>query len=377
MEYKDLGIGLVVSAQGNATPLGSSPLSERVVSAMANAAGHHVDMEQLRRSSGTLLAKAAGSEDACPTSGAAAGIVMAVAACIAGDDITRVERLPDSTGLRNEVVLQKGHAISCGASISQMIALGGGRTIEVGAVNQTLPRHVTGAINERTAALVYVSSTNHAVHHGGVPLETLIEIGRERGVPVIVDAAGEEDLRHWVATGADLVVFSGPKMVGAPTTGFICGRADLIGACRAQYAGIARPMKVGKENLMGLLAAVDEYISIDLEERAEEQLQRMSALLPRLRRLPGIAARLVRDEYGRKLCRIALTVDPSDAGRTATTLTEEMKAGDPPVYLGDFRIHLGELDIDPSSLAPSEEEIVLRGLERILLPTADRRAESR
>lgn len=377
MEYQDLGVAPIVSAQANSTPLGGCTLSDGVIKAMGNAARFHVDVEQLWQAAGSVLADVTGSEDACPVTGAAAGMAIAVAACVAGTDTLRVQRLPDPGEQPNEIVLQKGHSISYGgAPITQMIALGGGRTVEVGAVNETLRSHVAGAVNRRTAALVYVTSHTHAVHRKGVSLDELVAIGREHGVPVIVDAAGESDLRRWVASGADLVIYSGPKMLGAPTSGFICGGSELVAACRAQYAGIARPMKVGKENLLGLLQAVREYTAVPEEERAAAQHVRMTKLAARLDKLPGLSARVAQDDSGRLIHRVLLTIDPASAGRSAAGLAEEMTAGVPSIYLRDFKLHLGQLEVDPRALSADGEEAVVRRLEELLSDHSGARADA-
>lgn len=367
LDYKSLNVHPVVSAQGNSTPLGSCTLSQGVIDAMGEAARTHVHVDELWRAAGRFLADVTGAQDACPATGAAAGVAISVAACIAGTDPHLVQSLPAAGEAPNEVVLQKGHAISySGAPISQMIALGGGRAVEVGAVNETLPGHVAAAINSRTAALLYVTSRTQAVHGKGVTLAEMVRIGREHDVPVIVDAAAEEDLRFWPATGADLVLFSGPKALGAPTSGFICGTAELIEACRAQYGGIARPMKVGKENLMGLLEAVRQYTSVDPEQRGAAMRRRMAALSNRLAALPGLTTSVVRDESGRHIYRVLLTIDQAVAGRDAASLAEEMANGTPAVYLRDFKVHLGQLEVDPRALTAEGEEQVFHRLAEVL-----------
>ncbi|PAK26547.1 hypothetical protein CJD44_09595 [Streptomyces sp. alain-838] len=268
MRYEDLEITPVVSAQANTTPLGGCTLSDGVIEAMGEAAKWHVDTGELWDAAGARLARVTGTEDACPTTGAAAGVAISVAAVIAGTDVSRIQSLPGPVAGPTEILLQKGHSISySGAPIGQMIALGGGRVREVGAVNETLPAHIENAITERTAAIVFVTSHTHAAQRRSVPLEEVVAIGHRHGLPVIVDAANEEDLVRWSALGADLVCYSGPKSLGAPTSGFICGSKQLTAACRAQYTGIARPMKVGKESLMGLLRAVDEYVAVTPEAR--------------------------------------------------------------------------------------------------------------
>jgi len=366
VNYDDLDVSRIVNAQGNTTPLGSCTLSEGVIDAMAYAARRSVDVDEFWRAAGRFLAKATGAEDACPATGAAAGMAIAVAAVIAGTDTTRIERLPDAGGLPNEVILQKGHSISYGgAPIGQMIALGGGRAVEVGAVNAIRRAHVAGAINDRTAALVYVTSSVHTAVRGAISLEETVAIGREYAVPVIVDAAAEGDPASWVGSGADLVIFSGPKVMGAPTAGFICGTSSLIEACRAQYLGIARPMKVGKESLMGLLQAVGEYTSGAGLPDPDAQRARMAALAIRVAEIPGLSTEVVGDDAGRAISRVLITIDPDTYGFDAPSLNEVLKGGSPAVYLRDFKMHLGKLEIDPRPLDPAGEDEIVRRLAEL------------
>lgn len=369
MDYHDLGVTPIISAQANSTPLGGCTLSEGVIAAMANAARSHVEIDQLWDAAGRYLAEVTGSDDACPVTGAAAGMAIAVAACVAGTNVSHVQRLPDPGDRAHEVVIQKVHSISYGgAPITQMIAMGGGRTIEVGSVNETLRAHVEQVVGDRTAALVYVTSRTHAVHRRTVSLADMVEIGRERGVPVVVDAAGESDLRGWAASGADLVIYSGPKMLGAPTSGFICGERQRVAACRAQYAGIARPMKVGKESLLGMLQAVREFVTVSDEERSAAQLQRMGELARYLDRLPGVTATVAADDSGRPIHRVLLTLDDT-AGRSAADVDREMRAGVPSIYLRDFRMHLGQLEVDPRALGEGAEHVIAQRLTQVLAGT--------
>ncbi|WP_326687468.1 MULTISPECIES: DgaE family pyridoxal phosphate-dependent ammonia lyase [unclassified Streptomyces] len=368
--YEELGLPPALNANGKMTALGGSRLSDEVVAAMGEAARSHVVMDDLLRAAGHELAAAAGTQDACPTTGAAAGIALAVAALIAGEDLARIERLPDPGDRPHEVILQKGHAVHFGAPVRQMIALGGGSPVEVGAANKVRREHVAQAIGERTAALLYVQS-HHAVHKGMLPLAELVALGREHGIPVIVDAAAEEDLRAWPATGADLVIYSGGKAIGGPTSGMVCGSAPLIAACRAQYAGIGRPMKVGKETVLGLVRAVRQHAAASGSATGHDgHRDRMTRLAARLAALPGVTARVVRDEAGRDIHRAELTVDPAGAGRDAARLAAELSAGSPPVFLRDHQANTGRLAVDPRSLTREEEELVVRRLTELLGPPA-------
>ncbi|WP_428950159.1 DgaE family pyridoxal phosphate-dependent ammonia lyase [Streptomyces sp. cg35] len=347
--HQDLGVHPAVNASGKMTALGGSVLSDTVIAAMGEAARHHVVMNDLITVAGREIARATGTEDGCPTTGAASGVAIAVAAVIAGTDVSRIEALPDPGDAPCEVILPRGHSVYFGAPIRQMVALGGGRPVEVGSANKVTAGHIAGAIGPRTAALLYVQS-HHAVQKGMVSLAETVEVGRRHGIPVIVDAAAEEDLRHWPATGADLVVYSGGKAVGGPTSGMICGSAARMAACRAQYGGIARPMKVGKETLFGLVQALREYGTGE----SADQRTRMEKLAGRLAALPGITTRVVADEAGRAIHRTELTVDREAAGRDASALAAELAAHG--VHLRDHHAVTGRLYIDPRPLRPDEEE---------------------
>ncbi|MFG2595350.1 DgaE family pyridoxal phosphate-dependent ammonia lyase [Streptomyces sp. NPDC048462] len=360
--YEELGLSPAINASGKMTALGGSVLDDTVVAAMAEAARSHVVMDDLMKVAGDVIAKATGAEDGCPTTGAASGIAIAVAALIAGADPDRIERLPDPGDRPDEVLLLKGHSVNFGAPVRQMVALGGGRVVEVGSVNKVSAAHVEGAVTGRTAALLYIQS-HHTVHKGTVRLADMIAIGRRHGIPVIVDAAAEDDLRHWPATGADLVVFSGGKAIGGPTSGFVCGSRALVEACRAQYTGIARPMKVGKETVLGLLQALRRY---GVDEAGDGGRERMTALAARLDALPGLTAAVERDEAGRSIYRAVLTVDPAAAGRDAQDIARELAAGSPPVFLRDHQANTGRLSIDPRPITADEEAELARRLTALL-----------
>ncbi|MBG0771264.1 MAG: aminotransferase class V-fold PLP-dependent enzyme, partial [Anaerolineaceae bacterium] len=298
--YQELGLPRIINASGRMTALGVSTASETTAEALRAASQNYVEIAALMDAAGKRIAAVTGGEDACPTAGAAAGIAVAVAGCIAKGSIAITQRLPDSQGLANEVILQKGQSINFGASIPQMILLGGGKPVEVGSANHTQPEQISDAIGPNTAALMYVVS-HHCVQKGVVGLAEIISIVHEAKLPVIVDAAAEEDLRKYVALGADLVIYSGSKAIEGPISGFVTGRADLIASCKMQSYGIARPMKIGKEGIVGLLAALDHYVHRDTQAIKRAEKEKIEYLYQELSKLESLKCTLAEDSAGREI----------------------------------------------------------------------------
>lgn len=354
MNYLDqLKVPRVVNASGRMTALGVNTLSDEVLAAMAEAGRSYVDMEELRRATEARIAALIGAEDAMITTGAAAGVALMVAAVIAGDDINRVQALPDALGRPHEILLQAGHQVGFGAPIAQMIRMAGGLPRPVGLVNSVSEANLRGGFGPGTAAFLYVQS-HHTVHKGMLSLARCVELCAAAGVPLLIDAAAEEELAHFVGSGAALVTFSGGKAIGGPTSGIVAGRRELVGACRAQNSGIGRPMKVGKEQIVGLWVALEAYTRRDV---AAEQA-RNRALVDEL--LAGFApfaeTRRLADEAGRGIERAGIVLSPERAAGLVAFLEE----GSPPIHTRTHLLNLGVVAFDPRPLAEGDTAAIVK-----------------
>lgn len=186
---------------------------------------------------------------------------------------------------------------------------------------------------------------------------------KKKNVPIIVDAAAEQDLRKYVAMGADLVIYSGAKAIEGPTSGFITGKKDLVAFCKLQYRGIGRAMKVGKENVVGLLKAVERY---EKKENNPENLKKtMEWLAEMLSKISGFAANVVQDEAGRAIYRAQIKVDESVLGISAEEVIKRLENGNPAIYTRNHYSNLGIISIDPRPLFDGEEKILLQRFEEI------------
>ena len=291
------------------------------------------------------------------TASTASGITVAVAASMTGADLARIEQLPDARGMRHEVPLQRGHMVNYGAPVEQAVRLAGATARPFGGATDARPYQLAAMLSEQTAAALYVVS-HHCVDYGQIPLEQFCAICHERGVPVIVDAASEYDLEGFLAKGADLAIYSGHKFLGGPTTGIVAGRKDLVRAAYLQNFGIGRGMKVGKESIVGLIAALEAWERRDHAAVRAREDRHLAFWRTALEGRPGVRAEILPDPTDNPLDRLRVHVDPAAAGVTAWDLASALAAGDPPVIVRDHHAENGFFDMDPCNLHDGEAEIV-------------------
>lgn len=360
--YERLGVRRVINAYGNLTPLGGSLMDAKVIQAMAEAATWFVDLTDLLEKAGQRIAELVGVEAAFITSGAAAGLVISTAACVAGTDPARIARLPDTTGMRNEVIVHKCQRNVWDQSVRQV----GVTLVEIGLADRTEPWQLEAALSEKTASVVYF--TNHNEEYS-LPLEVVIRIAHAHDVPVIVDAAAElppkENLRKFNDMGADLVLFSGGKMLRGPQcTGLILGSRELIKACALNANpnfSIGRPMKVGKEEIVGLVRAVELFLEHDFEIDRQRWERQVAHCLEVFRTLAHVESRRVFPGQDpvlpRWVPRVYLTWDEQELGVSPEEIRNRLLAGDPSIAVGEIR---QGLSVNPIVLADGEEQVVAR-----------------
>jgi D-glucosaminate-6-phosphate ammonia-lyase len=353
----ELGLRQIVNVSGTMTALGASIVVPEAIEAMSRGLPQFFDMSALHRYASTVIAELTGGEAGFVTASCASGITIAVAATMTGTDLAAIERLPDASGLRNEVLILSGHMVSFGAPVEQMIRLAGAKVVPVGQATSSYAYQLAGAITDRTAAAVFVVS-HHVVDYAQVPLKTFVEVCHARGVPVIVDAASEYDLRLFLDQGADIAVYSGHKFLGGPTSGIVAGRKDLVRASYLQNRGIGRGMKVGKETILGVSAALKAWKSRDHAGIRAREKAALDAWVAALADRPGVTATIVPDPTNNPLDRLKVAIDPQQARITAWNLAMRLAAGDRPVIVRDHEVEHGHFFLDPCNLHPDEEHVV-------------------
>jgi L-seryl-tRNA(Ser) seleniumtransferase len=352
-----LGLRPIINVSGTMTTLGASIAVPEAVRAAAEVLPEFVEITDLHRKASPVIARLTGSEAGFVTACASAGITLSVAATMTGADLVRIEQLPDTTGMKNEVVIQAGHFVNYGAPIDQAIRLTGAKVVSVGYATDVRPYQLEAAINERTAAAVYVVS-HHVVRYGQVALPEFVAICHRRGVKVIVDAASEYDLKGFLAAGADIAVYSAHKFMGGATAGIVAGRKELVRATFLQNSGIGRGMKVGKESIVATIATLEAWEKRDHAAVRAREDGYLALWQKRFAKLPGITASIEPDPTDNPLSRLKLAVDPAASRNTAWALADALAGGDPPVIVRDHEVEHGFFYLDPCNLHPGEESVV-------------------
>jgi len=364
--YERLKVSKRLNARGTMTTLGGTTLSPAVLAAMRQASRSYVDLEELLRRAGERIAELLGVEGACVTSGAAAGLAVSAAACMAGTDPEAVRRLPDSSGMRNEIVMLARHRFG----FDQAVRMAGARIVEAA------PEGVEAALGGRTAAFLYLAEAEAVA--GSLPLPRVAELLKPRGIPLIVDAAAElppvESFRRYLAQGADLVLFSGGKDIRGPqSSGLILGRRDLTAACAANscpHFSIGRPMKVDKESVCGLVRAVEEYVRQDFAREMRSWEAIVAKFVRRLSGIPGVKAwRGFPTPPGIQpagIPRAFVQIDPDRGGRSAAQVRDALRMGEPAV---EVELPGARLVLNPQLLGRKEARAVERRLVSLLQST--------
>jgi len=365
--YRALGVRRVINAWGTMTRIGGSLMPPEVLDAMAGAAAAYVDLDELHVRAGQHLARALDVPAAFVSSGAAAGLTLAAAACIAADDPARMAALPDTTGLPHVIVMHRAHR----NRYDQCLRIPGAVIREFGGADQAEPWELETALNPEVAAVAYVAEYGTA--RGSLPLETVVRIAADHGLPVIVDAAAElppvENLWDFLRRGAALAVFSGGKDLRGPqASGLVVGRSDLVGFCRANSnpnQRIGRPMKAGKEEIVGLVAAVDRYLALDHGARMARWENQVEAIVDALEGIPSARARRVfPSEPGIQPTSIPrVYVDLAPPAPDVSAVIQALRAGDPSIAVGQSR---SSLVINPQMLEEGEERVVAARLREVL-----------
>ena len=366
--YERLGVRRIINAWGVSTELGGWACTENVTRAMEEANRSPVEMRELLQKSGDFIADLLGVEAAFVTSGAAAAQALSAAACMAGADPDRIGQLPNTDGMKNEIVIQKRNRYM----FDRCYTVTGATLVEAGDDDGTTEDDLNAAIGPNTAAVAYYIQPpfDDAI----VSLDDTVALARSRGVVALADACSQIyplDYFRKCAQSADLVTV-GAKYIGAPhSAGFVCGKRDLIEAVSAQsfvsyhYDGgnaIGRPMKIDRHEIIGVVTALEDWFTMDHEERFLEYDSRFAVIDDALRDIDGVSTRLVDIPYYIPQV-MYIDLDESVVGKTADDIHAELDAGTPRIWVGSVD---GSLTVVTNCMTDEETGFVAERLREAL-----------
>ena len=389
--YTRMGVKPFINANIPFSYLGGTLEWPEVRRAMDEASRYTVDISDLQRAVGKRLAEVSGAESGMVTSGAAGSIAAATAACIAGTDPEKIWQLPSTTGLKHEVVMMGGRSI-----FDSAVRLAGGTPVVLKSVEG-----LADALNESTAMFLggYPADPEPT---DPPPLPEIVSVCRAAGVPVFVDAAGGippiENIGRYAEKGVDLYGFSGGKGLRGPScSGLLLGRGDLIEAALANSSpvegAVCRAMKVGREEIVGCLAAVEKWLTIDLEELYRNQTEMLERTADELASVPGVEMEIEVRKGSNRFMQLVVRWDEEPFGLSVEECGRRLREGEPPISVlanynpyvarvreffpprpdGERKRRGDPLTVYSLGLGPGEELIVGRRLREALTEARARR----
>lgn len=373
--YKRLGVKTVINCRGTWTYLSGSLEWPEVRAAQAEASRHFVNILELQRAAGRKLAELTGAPSGMVTSGAAGAMASATAACIAGSDPKNIWQLPDTTGLKDQVIMVGGRSL-----FDSAIRLAGGKLVLAFS-----PKEIESAVNDQTA-MIYTTSL-------GDTLKKELAVAQAHKVPLLLDdAAGIppiENIKLYARMGIDLYTFSGGKgLCGPQCSGVLLGRKDLIEAAllnTSPYEGaVCRPMKVGKEEVMGCLAAVETWLKADSDALYRQWNQRAQRIAKLVATVPGVKTEIYVPQDGNRYPTVRVSWDAQAWNFSVMDCVQKLRDGEPVIeVLGPDnpsgvpgaregnpnrkeRREPGRLELVSMTIQPGEEIIVGQRLRSIL-----------
>jgi L-seryl-tRNA(Ser) seleniumtransferase len=370
--YRKLGVRPVIHGSGTTTRYGGSRLRPEALEAMREASQALVNIDELNEAAGAAIAHMLGAEAAFVTAGASSGLILQAAACIAGADPAKITRLPDTRGMRNEIVIQRAHRFA----YDQAYRVAGGVLVEIGLARRTQPFELDDAITDRTAAVAHLISP-FTSPPGILPLDQVITIAHRRSVPVIVDAASmlppRENLTKFLRLGADLVSFSGGKGIRGPqSTGILAGRRDLVRAAALNASpnqALGRAAKTSKEEIAGLVTALELFMAEDEASEMKRYTDVCQTIVDALADIHGLRVVVEQDPMNRVLPHAVVYFGPDWRGPSGHAVQVALAQGDPHIYVQQGAHQGGyfdEIAVDPINLQPGDETILAARLREEL-----------
>ncbi|MBK9167218.1 MAG: aminotransferase class V-fold PLP-dependent enzyme [Bryobacterales bacterium] len=362
--YAELGIRPLINLVGTHTTIGASKIWPDIHDAMAEASRDYIVLEELQEKVGERIAALMGAPAAMVTSGCAGAISIGTCAALAGDDPAKIKRLPDLTGMKTEVIIQKVHR----NGYDHAVRNAGVKIVEVSSLEE-----LERAAGSNTAMLYFLGGTSHDYDVvTPISLEDCLKVAHRTGFPVMVDAANMlppwENLRKLAAMKVDMICVSGGKhMRGPQCSGILAGRKDLVRAAWLNSSphsdSLGRPMKVGREEVVGAWLAAERYAKLDFDEVDRQSAQQADFLISQCRKIKGLSAEKTPFDRTRRVHRVHVTWDENALGLTTAQVTQQLRDGEPRIAVGRGRKQGIEMTVFMND--PGDEKIAARRLKEI------------
>lgn len=353
----------VINADGKMTILGVSKVSDKTAMALKDGAQHFFEMAELSKQTGNYLANLVHSEAALVVNSASAGIAQVIAGIIGRGSLYHVYHPYTDKIKQREIILPMGHDVDYGAPVDVMLRMAGANPILAGYANGCNAEQLELEITEQTAAILYIKS-HHTVQKSMLSIAEALEVAHRNQLPLVLDAAAEEDLFSYIALGVDAVIYSGAKAIEGPTSGVVFGKKKYVDWAYLQSKGIGRAMKVGKENILGLTSAIEDYLTIG-SESGNSMKNRLKPLINSLSKLEGLDVTIAQDSAGRDIYRANIKV--TDKCRyNAFEICELLRGGKLAIYAREYRVNEGIIELDIRAVTDDEIEQIITRFNEIL-----------
>ena len=359
--FAELGVRPFINAAGTYTTLTASLMAPEVMQAIDYCAKQYVHLNELHDRVGERVASLIGCEAAMISAGAASALTLGTAACMTGANEEFIRRLPDATGMKTEVIIQKAHRYGYDHAVRNC----GTHFVEVETREQ-----LENAINGNTVMMLFF---NAATPPAPIKAEEFAQLGKKHGIPTFNDAAADvppvSHLSDYIKMGFDLVTFSGGKGIRGPqSAGLLLGRKDLIHAARMNASpnsdAIGRGMKVNKEELVGMMAAVEAYIKKDHEAEWRDWEGRVKTIADSVGPVSSVKAERFVPEISNSVPHLRITWDESQLKITAAEATKKLLEGNPSIELRPGAQQ--GIEVAVWMMQPGEAQIVARRIREVL-----------
>lgn len=361
------GFRRLINARGPATILGAARVPDDIRKDIYDILGESAEIWELQRRASEKISQLTGAEAGCVVNCSSAGMAIATAAVLTGNAPERIKALPDITWPKKKIVIQKGQVTGAGdCPVWQVIKMTGAEYVEIGEALDCATFHLRAALDDTVAAAFYIMEDTFAPNL--LPLETFVSICKEKGVPVICDAAYLTDFKMLAEMGVDLAVYSGQKWLGGCTSGIIAGRKELVQACYMQEMGIGRPMKVGKEGIISIMSSIDHWMKRDTEAIKRYQTELAMTIIKEINGLEGVSWEIKESLYSPSV-RLHVTIDEKAAKLPAWIINDDMGRLDPVIKTDDYYVNHGLIIFDLAYMQKGDDARVAEVLKGYLTGT--------